>query len=76
MYQDPNDYTRNRGFAFIVFDCHQDAAVTRRAMINSEFTLWGQTCTVNWAEPENNVDERIMATVSISCNVLYSGSRV
>ena len=56
------DKTKNRGYAFVEYDSHRAAAMARRKLIRQVF-MWGRQLAVDWAEPELEVDEEIMAQV-------------
>ena len=54
---------KNRGFCFVEYQSHYDAAMARRRMGDS-FTLWGKhEVRVDWADPEPEVDEETMSQV-------------
>nr|CAD7264496.1 unnamed protein product [Timema shepardi] len=56
----------NRGFAFVEFESHREAAVARRKFMTGKYLLWNQTeISVDWAEPEREVDARVMSKVRI-----------
>ena len=65
VYPSITDKAKNRGFAFVEFDSHRTAAVARRKLLPGRIQLWGQQIAVDWAEPEQEVDEDIMSKVSI-----------
>ena len=50
-------------FAFVEYDSHRAAAMARRKLMNGRVFLWGHQLAVDWAEPELEVDEEIMAQV-------------
>lgn len=50
-------------FAFVEYDSHRAAAMARRKLMNGHVYLWGHQLAVDWAEPELEVDEEIMAKV-------------
>lgn len=64
VYPSAQDKSKNRGFAFVEYDSHRAAAMARRKLIPGRIQLWGHQIAVDWAEPENEVDEDIMKTVS------------
>ena len=66
LYPSITDKSKNRGFAFVEFDSHRAAAMARRKLLPGHIPLWGQPVAVDWAEPEHDVDEDVMATVSTS----------
>ena len=55
-------YTISR-FAFVEYESHRSAAMARRKLMNGRVQLWGHHIAVDWAEPELEVDEEIMAQV-------------
>lgn len=64
VYASAADKTKNRGFAFVEYDSHRAAAMARRKLMTQGLELWGHHIAVDWAEPEAEVDEDIMAKVS------------
>ena len=58
-----SDKTKNRGFAFVEYENHRAAAMARRKLNLGRIQLWGHQIAVDWAEPEQDVDEEIMVTV-------------
>lgn len=65
VYPSANDKTKNRGFAFVQYGSHRAAAVARRKLIPNRISLFGQPIAVDWAEPEPEVDEDVMAAVKV-----------
>ncbi|XP_026273113.2 probable RNA-binding protein 46 [Frankliniella occidentalis] len=65
LYPSVVDKTKNRGFAFVEFRTHKDAAIARRKMIPGGVVLWGHELAVDWAEPEPEVPEDVMKTVRV-----------
>ncbi|KAK3914567.1 APOBEC1 complementation factor [Frankliniella fusca] len=65
LYPSVVDKTKNRGFAFVEFRTHKDAAIARRKMIPGGVVLWGHELAVDWAEPEPEVSEDVMAKVKV-----------
>ena len=63
VYPSASDKTKNRGFAFVEYESHRSAAMARRKLMNGRVDLWGHNIAVDWAEPELEVDEEIMAQV-------------
>lgn len=47
------------------YDSHRAAAMARRKLMNGRVYLWGHQLAVDWAEPELEVDDEIMAQVEI-----------
>ncbi|XP_072163108.1 APOBEC1 complementation factor-like isoform X3 [Diadema setosum] len=65
VYPSINDKTKNRGFAFVEYENHRAAAMARRKLIPGRIQLWGHQIMVDWAEPEQEVDEDVMRSVKI-----------
>merc|ERR1719334_2105479 len=65
VYPSVNDKTKNRGFAFVEYENHRAAAMARRKLIPGRIQLWGHQIMVDWAEPEQEVDEDVMRGVKI-----------
>lgn len=77
VYPSATDKTKNRGFAFVEYDSHRAAAMARRKLIPGKIQLWGHQIAVDWAEPEQEVDEDIMSKVLsyITISVVFSLTR-
>ncbi|XP_076808642.1 putative RNA-binding protein 46 isoform X3 [Clavelina lepadiformis] len=65
VYPSASDKTKNRGFAFVEYDSHRAAAMARRKLIPGRIQLWGHPIAVDWAEPEQEVDDDIMGQVKV-----------
>ncbi|NXP43766.1 RBM46 protein, partial [Heliornis fulica] len=65
VYPSATDKTKNRGFAFVEYESHRAAAMARRRLIPGTFQLWGHVIQVDWADPEREVDEKIMQRVKV-----------
>jgi len=65
VYPSATDKTKNRGFAFVEYHNHRAAAMARRKLMNGKIQLWGHPIAVDWAEPEQEVDEEIMDQVKV-----------
>ena len=63
VYPSAVDKTKNRGFAFVEYENHRAAAMARRKLIPGRIQLWGHQIAVDWAEPEQDVDEDTMSMV-------------
>ena len=63
VYPSATDKAKNRGFAFVEYESHRSAAMARRKLIPGRIQLWGHQIAVDWAEPEQDVDEDIMSKV-------------
>ncbi|KAJ6406686.1 hypothetical protein OIU84_010237 [Salix udensis] len=53
LLKDPQNPSRNRGFAFIEYYNHACAEYSRKMMSNPEFKLDDNAPTVSWADPKN-----------------------
>ena len=67
VYPDVLDRSRNRGFAFVEFETHRDAAMARRRLIAAGLRLWGLPLAIDWAEPEPELDDDTMSKVRLCC---------
>ena len=65
VYPDVRDKSRNRGFAFVEFETHRDAAMARRHLIATGVQLWGLPLAIDWAEPEPELDDDTMSKVRL-----------
>ncbi|KAK3591881.1 hypothetical protein CHS0354_005084 [Potamilus streckersoni] len=65
VYPSAVDKSKNRGFAFVEYISHRTAAMARRKLIPGRIQLWGHQIAVDWAEPEQDVDDEIMNKVRI-----------
>lgn len=65
VYPSATDKSKNRGFAFVEYESHRSAAMARRKLMNGKIQLWGHPIAVDWAEPEQEVDEEIMDQVKV-----------
>ena len=72
VYPSATDKTKNRGFAFVEYESHRAAAMARRQLIPGRIQLWNHQIAVDWAEPEQEVDEDIMEKVSKTRTVYYN----
>ena len=54
----------NRGFVFVEFDSHMEAAQVKKNLLNRSITLFNRYYqNVDWADPINNPDDNTMSTV-------------
>ncbi|XP_023946616.2 probable RNA-binding protein 46 isoform X2 [Bicyclus anynana] len=60
MYRHSFDRNLNRGFAFVEFKSHKAAALARRELVPGCTKLWDQEISVDWAEPEPEIDDEKM----------------
>ena len=71
VYPSATDKTKNRGFAFVEYESHRAAAMARRKLIPGRIQLWGHQIAVDWAEPEQEVDEETMNKVPTKLSVIF-----
>jgi RNA recognition motif-containing protein len=64
LYSSVADKSKSRGFAFVEFQNHRSAAMARRKLIPGRVYLWDHEIQIDWAIPENDVDEETMSKVS------------
>ena len=66
IYSHPVDKSKTRGYAFIEYLSHRAAALARRKLIpGHSYIFENEIEKVDWAEPENEVDEETMSKVKI-----------
>lgn len=66
LYSSQTDKSRTRGYAFVEYESHRAAALARRKLVPQKFYLGGQEIEkVDWAEPENEIDEDVMSRVKV-----------
>lgn len=66
VYISSEDKTKNRGFAFLEFSTHKDAALARRKLMSGRIKVFGNiTPTVDWADPIVEPDEETMSKVKV-----------
>jgi len=65
VYPSAADKNKNRGFAFVEYTSHRAAAMARRKLVTGRIQLWGHPIAVDWAEPEEDVDDDIMKEVKV-----------
>lgn len=65
VYPSAGDKHKNRGFAFVEFRTHEAASVARKRLRRAKTQLWGHAIAVDWAEPERQVDDTVMANVRV-----------
>ena len=70
IYPNNEDSTlKNRGFAFLEYDCHKSAVKAKQRIRNPGQRVFGVEVTASWAEPQDEPDEEIMSKVR--CVTLY-----
>ena len=66
IYNSHLDKTKTRGYAFVEYQTHRHAALARRKLVPGRNFLFEQEIErVDWAEPENEVDDEIMSKVKV-----------
>ena len=66
LYRSQTDKSKTRKYAFIEYESHRAAALARRRLVPTKICLKGQEIEkVDWAEPEDEVDEDVMSTVKV-----------
>lgn len=66
LYASQQDKSKSRGYAFVEYESHRAAALARRKLVPGRIFLCGQEIEkVDWAEPENEVDEETMSKVRV-----------
>ncbi|XP_045465199.1 probable RNA-binding protein 46 isoform X2 [Harmonia axyridis] len=65
MYKDLVRPELNRGYVFVEFVTHRDAAMAKKQLYPGCLIIDGQSVFVDWADPIPDVDSRIMAKVTI-----------
>eukprot|EP00800_Vazella_pourtalesii_P009344 TRINITY_DN2355_c0_g1_i1.p1 TRINITY_DN2355_c0_g1~~TRINITY_DN2355_c0_g1_i1.p1 ORF type:complete len:503 (+),score=103.24 TRINITY_DN2355_c0_g1_i1:421-1929(+) len=64
FYADPKDLNRNRGFCFVDFDSHGNAANCRKRVLSSRLTVWNKSNLVcDWAIPQEEPGSDVMSKV-------------
>lgn len=63
LLQDPQNSSRNRGYAFIEYYNHACAEYSRQKMSNSNFKLGSNAPTVSWADPRNSESSAISLVI-------------
>ncbi|KAG6667154.1 hypothetical protein CIPAW_01G081500 [Carya illinoinensis] len=63
LIKDPQNPSRNRGFAFVLYYNNSCANYSRQNMSNANFKLDGNTPTVTWADPKSGPDHSAASQV-------------
>lgn len=63
LIKDPQNPSKNRGFAFVLYYNNACADYSRQKMSSSSFKLYGNTPTVTWADPKNSPDHSASSQV-------------
>lgn len=64
MYKDLLRPELNRGYVFVEFASHRDAAMAKKQLYPGCLIVEGQSVFVDWADPIPDVDSKVMAKVS------------
>ncbi|KAJ4728036.1 Heterogeneous nuclear ribonucleoprotein like [Melia azedarach] len=62
LIKDPQNPSRNRGFAFVLYYNNASADYSRQKMTSADFNLEGNTPTVSWADPKSTLDHSAAAS--------------
>lgn len=66
MYFSAEDKNKNRGFAFLDFATHKDAAQARRKLQSGRIKVFGHiTPAVDWADSMDEPDDEVMSKVKV-----------
>jgi len=65
IYSIPDDRKKNRGFCFLEFESHKAASFAKRRLSSGSVKVWGCDILVDWADPQQEPDEEIMAKVKV-----------
>ena len=66
LYPSLIDKSKTRGYAFVEYESHRAAALARRKLVTGRIFICGQEVEkIDWAEPENDVDDETMSKVKI-----------
>merc|ERR1719412_1776860 len=66
LYPSLIDKSKTGGYAFVEYESHRAAALARRKLVPGRIFLCGQEVEkIDWAEPENEVDEETMSKVRV-----------
>lgn len=66
LYPSPSDRSRPRKYAFVEYKNHRAAALARRRLVPTKIVIKGHEIEkVDWAEPQNEVDEEVMSKVKV-----------
>ena len=71
VYPSAADKNKNRGFAFVEYKTHKAAAMARRKLVTGRTQLWGHPIAVDWAEPEEDVDDDVMKSVKARVSLIF-----
>jgi len=66
IYSSPDDSKKkNRGFAFLEYDTHKSASLSKRKLSTGRIKVWGCDIIVDWADPIEEPDEETMSKVKV-----------
>lgn len=71
LFQDPQNPSRNRGFAFVLYYNNACADYSRQKMSSVNFKLDGNTPTVTWADPKSTPDHAAASQVNVNVELWY-----
>lgn len=56
---------KNRGFAFLDYDCHKSASTAKRKLQSGRVKVWNCDIIVDWADPVEEPDDETMSKVKV-----------
>lgn len=72
IYYSLSDKTQNRGFCFVEYENHRAACLARRRFFTTGIPEWPDIV-IDWAIPEEDVDEEVMKSVSL-LNIIFKNN--
>lgn len=72
LYPDIMEPRRNRGFVFLEFETHREAAMAKRYMTSGPIKFFDKEVTIDWADPEPDLEPAIVNTVSDNSVLLHT----
>lgn len=64
LYPDIMQPRRNRGFVFLEFETHREAAMAKRHMTSGPIKLFDKEVTIDWADPEPDLEPAVVNTLT------------
>ncbi len=65
IYSSPDDTRQNRGFCFLEYESHKAASHAKQRLETGRIKVWSCDIIVDWADPQEEPDEAIMAQVRL-----------
>lgn len=60
LHPDKKNPSLNRGYAFIEYRTHREAAMARKALLPGNVKIWDTKVTIDWADPDPMMSSRDM----------------